>query len=1319
MATNYDAAVNSFYLAYYGRPADPAGLAYWSQALAQNNGDFSAIVDAFSTSAEATSRFGNATPSDRIADVYQQLFNRAPDAAGLAYWTKAIETGTITIADAAIQIMNGARSTDAQLSTLRQEAAAQFTADVAASGTAYDGTAAIEAARVLIAAITPDTTATDIKSLVTATKSLVQTAHDNPDVITALAGSGNLTTLLASSSGKADPVAMVEALASVGKAAASDAGALTTLKQGGGMAGIVNTLPAGASLNDVAQAADKGGLTAVTDIVKPADTTPPAAPKVALVADTGPSATDHITNNGQIKVSGLEAGSTWQYTFDGKTWHAGSAADASGVALVTTTANGDQTMQVRSTDAAGNVSAVTALHYTLNTLTIQGPDGKDLTTTNLVTNTDNYWVNLYGAKGAAAVGFQVSDTGADGTWADAKDSDPLADGTHFIRYVVTNTAGKAIPTNALKIVMNHALPSAPAVQLVQDTGASATDHITSNSQVKVSGLDAAAVWSYSVDAGQTWTAGPAANTDGTAQLDLGAGTHSLLVRAFEQAGDTETFSLGSLDYTVLTAVSTRLAFQALDGKDSTATNLLTNTDNFGVNLYGAKGAATVGFQVSSTGKDGTWVDAKDSDPLSDGTHFIRYVVTDIAGNTGTTNALEVDMDKAAPAAPTVALFADTGASATDHITSNGSINVSGLEAGATWQYSTDNGAHWTAGGPIDPQGHSSLYNSLGGAQTVQVRSTDAAGNTSDTTTFNYTLEKAPIVTLNLAGQFVWDVTTNNKGLNFQLDLHGHANDLTTTYQISTTGNAADFQAWDSSKALADGTYYFRAVGTDVAGNPFTTNNVTVHLDNTAPAAPTGVQLQADTGVPSDGITTNGAFVVSGLQKDTLWQFSSDGKIWYQGVSAGDDGTAIGFAQATGEQTVQVRTFDKAGNTSDPVSLHFTLDSHIPADGLKLDHIGPDGAKGDFHTALQTPDVVFSYTGTVESGDTLEYTLDFMGNDNSTWTKIDSASIDTTAKTITLHNFDLSTADAFITIHGTDLAGANALYQQVLDGPFTSYFTQYSASGPQFELSGQTTANLYLTDGSNAPVKLPTLDASGGLVANSTFIAVGAQATAMQGVLGVGNDPAVLTVNDKGTYALGTTGADTLSGNYVWGFGGDDTITATGSATYNSAVIAGGEGADTIHTETSSTQLMYQGSADSFLAADDAVAHGFDTVYLSNSSSAKFTDTLRFAGLKFGDLYNPKAAANFSGNETGNALLAALNTAIGSSFKTGGDVQLALVNFGVDGNGHAVNFLAIDTDKDGHIGSADIVIEIVGSIGSSSFYTQNGDGFVYLQTQSVA
>jgi hypothetical protein len=1140
MATNYDAAVNSFYLAYYGRPADPAGLAYWSQALAQNNGDFSAIVAAFSTSTEATDRFGSATPADRIADVYQQLFNRAPDQAGLDYWTKAIATGTVSIADAAIQIMNGAQDTDAQLSTLRQEAAAQFTAEVAASGVPYDGSAAIDAARVLIAAVTPTTSATDIASLVTATKSLVQTAHDNPAVIAALAGSGSLTSLLTSSSGKADPVAMVEALASVGKAAATDTTALTTLKQGGGMAGLVDSLPAGTSLNDVTHAADQGGLTAVGGLATPpapADTTPPAAPTVQLVADTGTSATDNLTNNGQIKISGLEAGSTWQYSFDGKLWHVGPTASNTGIALLNTSAEGEQTLQVRSTDSAGNTGAATTLHYTLKTsfaptLAFQGTDGNDLTTTKVLTNTDNYWVNLHGAKGAAAVGFQVSATGVDGTWTDAKDSDPLADGTHFI----------------------------------------------------------------------------------------------------------------------------------------------------------------------------------------------RYVVTDAAGNTAPTNALEVDMDKTAPAAPTVALAADTGASSADLITYNTNVKVSGLEAGATWEYSKDNGTHWTTGAAIDNQGVAYLSDNLGGAQTVLVRSTDAAGNLSATTTFSYTVEKAPLVTLNVAGKFGWDVSTNNKGLSFQLDLHGHANDVTTTYQVSTTGNAADFQTWDTSSSLADGTYYFRAVGVDVAGNAYTTNNVVVHLDNTVPATPTGVQLQEDTGVKGDLITMNGAFVVSGLEKGALWQFSSDGTTWFQGAPAADDGTATGFDQVQGEQTLQVRTYDNAGNTSAPVSLHFTLDSHNPADGLKLDHIGPNGVQGDAHTTLPTPDVVFSYTGAIEAGDTLEYTLDYTfdnaGNDVSVWTKIDSTMIDAAAKTVTFHNFDLSSADAYITIRGADLAGAHPYYQQQLDGPVTSYFTQYAAGAPKFILSGQYTADLYLTDGGNAPVKLPTLDASGGLVGDGSWIAVGPQATAMQGVLGAGNDATVLTVKDTGTYAFGTTGADTLSGNYVWGFGGDDTITATGTTAYNSAVISGGTGADTIHTETSSSQLLYQGSQDSFLANDGASAHGFDTVYLSAGAVAPFTDSLILEGLALGDYYTV-AGGSLDGSETGSALLARMNTAVTGSFKTGlTTAQVALIDFGTDGGGHAVSFLAVDADKDGHITDADYVIKIVGAIDSSGVYTSNGNGGIVLNTHAI-
>ncbi|RNF28221.1 hypothetical protein NM04_24280, partial [Massilia aurea] len=75
--TTNDSIVNSFYLAFYGRPADPDGLHFWSQQLANNDGDLAAITQAFSTSEEAQTRFGADDLAGRIGEIYQQLFNRA------------------------------------------------------------------------------------------------------------------------------------------------------------------------------------------------------------------------------------------------------------------------------------------------------------------------------------------------------------------------------------------------------------------------------------------------------------------------------------------------------------------------------------------------------------------------------------------------------------------------------------------------------------------------------------------------------------------------------------------------------------------------------------------------------------------------------------------------------------------------------------------------------------------------------------------------------------------------------------------------------------------------------------------------------------------------------------------------------------------------------------------------------------------------------------------------------------------------------------------------------------------------------------------
>jgi len=1301
MATNYDAAVNSFYLAYYGRPADPAGLAYWSQALAQNNGDFSAIIDAFSTSAEATSRFGDATPSDRIADVYQQLFNRKPDAAGLEYWTKAIESGTVSMADAAIQIMNGAQSSDAQLSTLRQEAAAQFTAEVAASGTAYDGAAAVEAARVLIAAITPESSATDIKALVSATKSLVQTAHDNPEVITALASNGNLTSLLTSSDGKTDPVAMVQALASIGKAAASDPDALTTLKQGGGMAGLVEKLPAGASLQDVAQAADKGGITAVTDIVKPAapsDTTPPAAPTVQLAEDTGASASDAITSNGQIKIGGLEAGATWQYSLDGKTWTAGPSA-TNGTALLNTTANGDQTLQVRSTDAAGNVSAVTTLKYSLKTdfkptLAFRdGANGADLTTTRLLTNTDDYWVTLHGGKGAAKVVFQVSDNGKDGTWFDADPAAPLSDGVHFIRDVVTDMAGNTGITNALEVDMDKTAPSALKVALVADTGASATDHITNNGQVKVSGIEAGATWQYSTD-GTTWTTGPSADQTGTALLDTTAnGAQKLQVRAIDAAGNAS--AAATLEFTLATTFAPRLAFQGPDGKDLAVDALVTNTDLYWVSLYGAKGAASTSFQISDTGADGTWKTALDSDPLTDGTHFIRYVVTDMAGNTAPSNPLKLVMNHALPSAPAVQLVADTGASATDNITSNGQVKVSGLDATAIWSYSANNGQTWTAGPAVDQAG-TALLDLGAGLHHLLVRTFDAVDGTETFSikALDYTVATTFTPTLafrngaNGADLTITKLLTNTD--DYWVSLRGGKDAAKVVFQVSDTGKDGTWLDADPAAPLADGAHFIRYTVTDLAGNTGTTNAPEVDMDKTPPAA-AKVAFVTDSGASAtDHVTYAGQVKVSGIDAGTTWQYTDDGTHWIPGPTPDADGNANVWL-TNGQHTLQVRVVDAAGNTA-VTTMPYTLEGAAPAEGLAFDHVA-GGVQGSMQTALAKADLVFGYTGTVDAGAAVSVQYGAGGFVNA-----GNATIDTAAKTVTLHDVDLTTTDPYVMIGVTSLGGLSTYSQSVkIDGPWVDYSAQSTDAG--ISVSASEANHVYLG-----------ATQVGEALAGTALI--GVQTTAAQGVLGVGPSASVHT-NNGIFYGLGTAGADTLAGQYVWGYDGDDHIAALGTEDHSdfhtTSAIHGGAGADTISATSGGSTFVYRAVSESTVVAGDSPASGFDTIAVNATGSATHNQVFDFGAAKVDGFYTLASGTTLAGTETGTQLLALINTAVGHNFHVG-TVEAAYIGFGAN-----VNFLVVDANADGAIGNADYVVKIVGSVDVANSYVNGSNGHMTLLT----
>ena len=86
-AAAYFETVQKIYIAFYQRPADPAGLKYWAEQINAAGGNPNAVITAFGTSPEATALYGavNATTIGNVIEaIYQAAFNRAADAGGKA-----------------------------------------------------------------------------------------------------------------------------------------------------------------------------------------------------------------------------------------------------------------------------------------------------------------------------------------------------------------------------------------------------------------------------------------------------------------------------------------------------------------------------------------------------------------------------------------------------------------------------------------------------------------------------------------------------------------------------------------------------------------------------------------------------------------------------------------------------------------------------------------------------------------------------------------------------------------------------------------------------------------------------------------------------------------------------------------------------------------------------------------------------------------------------------------------------------------------------------------------------------------------------------
>ncbi len=102
--------IEAFYVAYFGRPGDPEGVGYWLNLVNTGVLDLAGVAENFAQQAEATAQYAlfntfynypgyplnDAMYDQFVTQAYQNMFNRAPDAEGKAYWINQLKTGAIS-----------------------------------------------------------------------------------------------------------------------------------------------------------------------------------------------------------------------------------------------------------------------------------------------------------------------------------------------------------------------------------------------------------------------------------------------------------------------------------------------------------------------------------------------------------------------------------------------------------------------------------------------------------------------------------------------------------------------------------------------------------------------------------------------------------------------------------------------------------------------------------------------------------------------------------------------------------------------------------------------------------------------------------------------------------------------------------------------------------------------------------------------------------------------------------------------------------------------------------------------------------------------
>jgi len=143
--------IEAIYIGYFGRAADAGGLAYWeqyySQLIASNHtidqtlniiaNDFAPqneTVGLYPFLAGSITSLSTADLQILVTQIYQNLFGHNPDAGGETYWVGQLQSGSVPLGSAILDIANGATGVDTTVLADRIAVANTFSSETAAAG---------------------------------------------------------------------------------------------------------------------------------------------------------------------------------------------------------------------------------------------------------------------------------------------------------------------------------------------------------------------------------------------------------------------------------------------------------------------------------------------------------------------------------------------------------------------------------------------------------------------------------------------------------------------------------------------------------------------------------------------------------------------------------------------------------------------------------------------------------------------------------------------------------------------------------------------------------------------------------------------------------------------------------------------------------------------------------------------------------------------------------------------------------------------------------------------------------------------------------